>query len=272
MPDPARIPRPRSCRVDPQPGYVRAMVGGARLLRLEPTGGKCNLAIGQGPGAAPGSAFKPFVLATALDAGHPAVRGAHRAAAITLRSPAARCRGTCTTPIPAKARPVARTSSRARFTRSTRCTRSSSCRSARRTPSTWRTARHHHAAPSRARRGARIQRRDSRSRWPPCTARSPTTGVHVDPVMITRITKADGTVLYEDHARADEGDGRIRRRHGHVRAPTGDRAWHGHGRAADRPAAGKTGTGEDYKNAWFCGYTPTLSTAVWVGYPQPRSR
>ena len=36
----------------------------------------------------------------------------------------------------------------------------------------------------------------------------------------------------------------------------------------DRPAAGKTGTGEDYKNAWFCGYTPTLSTAVWVGYPE----
>ncbi|HET6642879.1 MAG TPA: PBP1A family penicillin-binding protein [Gaiellaceae bacterium] len=35
-----------------------------------------------------------------------------------------------------------------------------------------------------------------------------------------------------------------------------------------RPAAGKTGTTDDHTDAWFCGYTPTLSTTVWVGYPQ----
>jgi penicillin-binding protein 1A len=35
-----------------------------------------------------------------------------------------------------------------------------------------------------------------------------------------------------------------------------------------RPAAGKTGTTDDYTDAWFCGYTPNLSTTVWVGYPQ----
>jgi membrane peptidoglycan carboxypeptidase len=34
----------------------------------------------------------------------------------------------------------------------------------------------------------------------------------------------------------------------------------------DRPSAGKTGTAEDAANAWFVGYTPTLSTAVWMGY------
>ncbi len=34
------------------------------------------------------------------------------------------------------------------------------------------------------------------------------------------------------------------------------------------PAAGKTGTANDMANAWFVGYTPKLSTAVWVGYPQ----
>lgn len=33
-----------------------------------------------------------------------------------------------------------------------------------------------------------------------------------------------------------------------------------------RPAAGKTGTAQDFKNAWFIGYTPDLSTAVWMGY------
>jgi penicillin-binding protein 1A len=33
------------------------------------------------------------------------------------------------------------------------------------------------------------------------------------------------------------------------------------------PAAGKTGTTSNYTDAWFVGYTPRLSTAVWVGYP-----
>lgn len=34
------------------------------------------------------------------------------------------------------------------------------------------------------------------------------------------------------------------------------------------PAAGKTGTAEALANAWFVGYTPRMSTAVWVGYPK----
>jgi membrane peptidoglycan carboxypeptidase len=44
---------------------------------------------------------------------------------------------------------------------------------------------------------------------------------------------------------------------------------HGTGTGAyfGRPAAGKTGTAEDYKDAWFCGYVPQLATCVWVGYP-----
>ena len=33
------------------------------------------------------------------------------------------------------------------------------------------------------------------------------------------------------------------------------------------PAAGKTGTTSDFRDAWFVGYTPKYSTAVWVGYP-----
>jgi membrane peptidoglycan carboxypeptidase len=35
-----------------------------------------------------------------------------------------------------------------------------------------------------------------------------------------------------------------------------------------RPAAGKTGTAQDYVDAWFCGYVPRLVTCVWVGYPK----
>lgn len=41
----------------------------------------------------------------------------------------------------------------------------------------------------------------------------------------------------------------------------------GTGRAANigRPAAGKTGTTDDYKDAWFIGFTPDITTGVWVG-------
>jgi penicillin-binding protein 1A len=43
----------------------------------------------------------------------------------------------------------------------------------------------------------------------------------------------------------------------------------GTGKAADidRPAAGKTGTTQAYRDAWFAGYTPQLATVVWVGFP-----
>jgi len=37
--------------------------------------------------------------------------------------------------------------------------------------------------------------------------------------------------------------------------------------AIGRPAAGKTGTAEEYRDAWFCGYVPQLAACVWVGYP-----
>jgi penicillin-binding protein 1A len=47
-----------------------------------------------------------------------------------------------------------------------------------------------------------------------------------------------------------------------VRYGTGKRAY-----LADRPVAGKTGTTENYGDAWFVGYTPQLVVAVWVGYP-----
>jgi penicillin-binding protein 1A len=37
------------------------------------------------------------------------------------------------------------------------------------------------------------------------------------------------------------------------------------------PAAGKTGTTNEYRDAWFVGFTPSLVTGVWVGYDQPRT-
>lgn len=40
--------------------------------------------------------------------------------------------------------------------------------------------------------------------------------------------------------------------------------------AQERPAAGKTGTTDDYRDAWFIGYTPQIVTGVWVGHDRPR--
>lgn len=37
----------------------------------------------------------------------------------------------------------------------------------------------------------------------------------------------------------------------------------------ERPAAGKTGTTDDYRDAWFIGYTPQIITGVWAGYDKP---
>jgi penicillin-binding protein 1A len=41
------------------------------------------------------------------------------------------------------------------------------------------------------------------------------------------------------------------------------------GQGLNRPIAGKTGTTQDFADAWFVGFTPDLVTAVWVGYDQP---
>jgi penicillin-binding protein 1A len=51
-----------------------------------------------------------------------------------------------------------------------------------------------------------------------------------------------------------------------VSSGTGQRA-----KALGRPVAGKTGTTNDMKDAWFIGYVPQLVAGVWVGYDQERS-
>jgi len=43
-----------------------------------------------------------------------------------------------------------------------------------------------------------------------------------------------------------------------------------HGFSLERPAAGKTGTTDDYRDAWFIGYTSQLITGVWAGYDKPK--
>ena len=43
------------------------------------------------------------------------------------------------------------------------------------------------------------------------------------------------------------------------------------GKGLNRPIAGKTGTTQDFIDAWFTGFTPDLVTSVWVGFDTPTS-
>ena len=96
-----------------------------------------------------------------------------------------------------------------------------------------------------------------------------TNGIHNPPVAITRIVDTTtGKTIYKDET---EGERAIDAGVAYlattaleavIERGTGTRAQIG------RPAAGKTGTAQEYRDAWFGGYTPDLAAAVWVGYPE----
>jgi len=96
----------------------------------------------------------------------------------------------------------------------------------------------------------------------------PNGGIYQHPYFVERVEDRNGKVLIQ-HA----GDGRrafseatacnvTQILQANVKAGTATRA-----RLADQDAAGKTGTTDDNTDAWFVGYTPYLTTAVWMGIP-----
>ncbi len=95
-----------------------------------------------------------------------------------------------------------------------------------------------------------------------------TGGRYVRPTAILRIEDPEGDVLFEANPRPKQ-------------VLNSWVAWqateimrkvilYGTGTAANigRPAAGKTGTAQEWRDAWFAGFIPQLSGAVWVGFPQ----
>jgi penicillin-binding protein 1A len=94
-------------------------------------------------------------------------------------------------------------------------------------------------------------------------------GVHHKPTAITKVEFPDGKIDHPD-ASAVKGnrvmtDGQAyevtKVLKENIQAGTGTSANYG------CPAAGKTGTTDNYTDAWFVGFEPHLSTATWVGYP-----
>jgi len=99
----------------------------------------------------------------------------------------------------------------------------------------------------------------------------PDDGIHIEPHFIRRVTSYDGNVLEEDRPNVtdvlspDVARTMTAMLEDVVQFGTGVRA-----RELGRPSAGKTGTTNDFTDAWYMGFTPQLTAGVWVGNDDPR--
>ncbi|MGH9350466.1 MAG: penicillin-binding protein 1A [Vicinamibacterales bacterium] len=100
------------------------------------------------------------------------------------------------------------------------------------------------------------------------------TGLLSPPVLIRRVETTDGEIVFEA----------VRRPQRAVSEATAfimttmmadvinaGTAWQARRVGFAHPAAGKTGTTNEYHDVWFVGYTPKLAAGVWIGYDQPRT-
>jgi 1A family penicillin-binding protein len=241
--------------IDPRNGYIKAMYGGRDYNT-----NRYNAAT-QGR-RQPGSAFKVFVLVTALEKGIPPDRPIDSSSPAVIPShppwkvsnSEGRGRGYITITEATKnsvncvfarliweigARDVARTATRMGITAPVP------------------------AFPSIALGSAPVSPLDMASAYGTLAAG----GILNKPTGIVKILDADGKVLSEHKpsgARTLSSSiawATTQQLIGVVRGGTGTRA-----QISGREIAGKTGTAQNYQDAWFCGYTPQLSTAVWMGY------
>ncbi len=100
----------------------------------------------------------------------------------------------------------------------------------------------------------------------------PNDGVRVIPRYITRVTDYEGRVMEEDFPEVkdviSERTARI------MTSMLREVVLHGTAVAAAKlpfPAGGKTGTTNDFTDAWFVGFTPTMTCGVWVGFDEKKS-
>jgi penicillin-binding protein 1A len=95
----------------------------------------------------------------------------------------------------------------------------------------------------------------------------PNDGIRIDPHMIRRVTSYDGALLEEAHPEVhdvispDVAHTMTAMLEEVVQFGTAIKA-----KTIGRPAGGKTGTTQDFTDAWFIGFTPQITAGVWVGY------
>jgi penicillin-binding protein 1A len=99
----------------------------------------------------------------------------------------------------------------------------------------------------------------------------PDDGIHIEPHFIRRVTSYDGNVLEEDRPNVtdvlspDVAHTMTAMLEDVVQFGTGVRA-----KELGRPSGGKTGTTNDFTDAWYVGFTPQITAGVWVGNDDPR--
>jgi penicillin-binding protein 1A len=100
----------------------------------------------------------------------------------------------------------------------------------------------------------------------------PNDGVRLLPRYITKVTDYDGRLLEENYP--DVRDVISQRTARIMTSMLQEVVLHGTGVAASRlpyALAGKTGTTNDFTDAWFIGFSPNLACGVWVGFDQKKS-
>ena len=100
----------------------------------------------------------------------------------------------------------------------------------------------------------------------------PNDGIRVKPRLIRKVSNADGITLWEDAPAVDEiiSQQTARTMMTLLRAVTA----HGTGAVVaqmNHPLGGKTGTTSDFTDAWFMGFSPSVTCGVWVGYDSRQS-
>jgi penicillin-binding protein 1A len=100
----------------------------------------------------------------------------------------------------------------------------------------------------------------------------PNDGIRVAPRLVRKVSNADGVTLWEDAPTVNEVIDQQTARTMMIllQAVTA----HGTGAAASQlkhPLGGKTGTTSDYTDAWFIGFSPSVTCGVWVGYDSRQS-
>ena len=107
-----------------------------------------------------------------------------------------------------------------------------------------------------------------------------TGGIKNNPIAITKVYDNYGTLIWNNEAEnetkkkvvLDEGTAYLITDMLKSAVARGPLVWGTGWRAKlNRPAAGKTGTTSDYTDAWFVGFTPKLTTSIWIGEDQPRA-
>lgn len=93
-------------------------------------------------------------------------------------------------------------------------------------------------------------------------------GVHNEPTPFRKVVNGKGRIIWKNRFEGQEAIDPATAvavtqiLEGVIKQGTGTSA------RINRPAAGKTGTSQEYRDAWFIGYTPELVASVWVGYPE----